>query len=79
MECMTWHSTEEDTEIFLSTRRDGENKCDIRLEMAEKCSCICRPAIRNEGEGLPEAEANTTLKTMEKSGVAEVKEPLQKQ
>lgn len=43
------------------------NDSDIRLEKAEKCSCMSTPPSRNELEELPRAEANIKLKIMEKS------------
>lgn len=43
------------------------NYSDIRLEKAEKCSCMSTPPSRTESEELPWAEANIKLKIMEKS------------
>lgn len=43
------------------------NYSDIRLEKAEKCSCMSTPPSRNELKELPRAEANIKLKIMEKS------------
>lgn len=58
-----------------------QNRYDIILETAEKCSCISRRASRNKGEPLPEAVANITLETTGNSkteGPNRPKETLQK-
>lgn len=54
---------------------------DIRLEGAEKYSCISRPPSRNDGEGLPEAVASITLLIIKHSHIEvsnEEKKTLQK-
>lgn len=54
----SWHVwTEEETEIIIiSIIRDLKksiNYSDIRLEKAEKCSCMSTPPSRTELEELP--------------------------
>lgn len=43
---------------------ENKNHTDMRFETEEKCSCESRPPSRNQGEGLPEAEADVTFKIM---------------
>lgn len=47
------------TEMFLSIIRDTIKQCSIRLETAEKCSCMPKPVSRNDGEAFPQAVASS--------------------
>lgn len=52
-------SAAEVTEIFLSITRDTIKQCAIRLETAERCSCIPKRVSRNDGEAFPQVVASS--------------------
>lgn len=61
---MAWYLwMEEETDTFLSVRRDIRFKTvDIRFKTVKICSCILKSQGRNEGEGFPEAVAKICSK-----------------